>query len=201
MRFRLLVVIAVTLGTVGSGIAATASAGLASSVGRSAAPHSLPAGAAVVRGTMTGIKLTRAQVRVLKRAYASHRWLSAAAARRLLHLASYRRSAHRGARAAASGYDSSDGDCSYMELWGDSSGNYHWFQEDKIAGASFGDASISTDGYFASVSDNWFWSGSIQDVQGQLSSVGFYASATTMSGWMVLTDDTYCSGSLFAVWQ
>lgn len=150
-------------------------------------------------GGMVGLKLSPAQVATLRHAYDSHRSLSVDQARQAITDAS--RAVSFGQPALA-GYASSYGDCSYMNMYGYDWGYYSWHNHinDWMPPGSFGEIQFSTNGWTASVSDNWVGGGRDYGLSGNVTWVGWGATGTTMSGWTVLTDGTYCSGSLFAQW-
>jgi hypothetical protein len=142
-----------------------------------------------------GVKLTPAQIGALRAAYKAHRWLSADQARQLIDRS-------KGSTPITEGIARSWGYCSYMYLEGYEYGYYNWYNhiQDDMASGQFGEIQISTNGLTAQVSDNWVGGGRDYTLEGNLLWNGWGATGTTMSGWTVLTDGTFCTGSMFAQW-
>jgi len=150
-------------------------------------------------GTLTrhtkGIALTPEQTEALRKAYADTPHLSTEQAEDAIGDTISLRS---------SGSDMSTGDCSWIDLWGDSDGHYRFNQAvfPSVGEAAFGDIAISTNGWFASTSHHDLTAeGDHQHFEGALTWTGVDPDATTMDGWMVTTNGNFCTGELDAVWE
>ena len=160
------------------------------SVGQGSSPGSTQA-------TTTAFRLTPAEQSALTNAYQSNPHMSPSDAMRVIKSADAGPIARPGA--IPNGYSSNSGTCSFIELWGYSNGYYHFHQDIYINPATVGTITISTNGIAPDV-HYWGVSGWTQDGIGNLSFVGFGATGTTLSGWEVLDDGTFCSGGLVAFW-
>lgn len=156
------------------------------------------AGGAPSQGEIQGFKLTAPQEAALHAAWVSHRRLSAAEATQLVE--SVGSQAGVGTPALA-GFASIQGNCSYDALTGYSYGYYYWYQQaDRVGPTYYGEAAFSTNGFTASVSDFWYGATSFVSDTGNIVWVGWGASGTTWSGWAVMENGWFCSGTLFARW-
>ena len=161
---------------------------------------SLPASASAApsQGEIVGFKLTPAQSSALRAAWVSHRRLSASDALQLVE--SVGRSTGIGAPALA-GWAQIQGNCTFDHLEGYSYGSYYWYQQaDRVGPTSYGEAAFSTNGFTASVSDFWYGVTSYVSDGGNIVWVGWGATGTTWSGWAVMQNGWFCSGTLFARW-
>jgi hypothetical protein len=150
---------------------------------------------------MTGVALTPKQVEALKEAHAEATYLSTEEAKKVIESVG---DPVRLTSPQSSGSDSSTGECSYIDLWGDSDGNYRFNQAvfPNVGEAATGDITISTDGWFAaSAYHDLTLAGDYQHFEGSLPWTGVDAEATTMDGWMVTTGGNFCTGELDAVWE
>jgi len=150
---------------------------------------------------MKGIALTTEQAEALKKAYADTPYLSTEQARDVIEAMDD--TLPRGSP-ESSGTDSSTGDCSYIDLWGDSDGHYRFNQSvfPEVGEPAFGDVAITTDGWFASTSHHDLTlARDYQHFEGTLVWTGVDAEATLMDGWMFTTEGNFCSGELDAIWE
>jgi hypothetical protein len=149
---------------------------------------------------MKGIALTPTQIEAINKAQADNPHLSSKEAQAVI--AAAEDTANNSTK--SSGSDSSTGDCSWIDLWGDSDGHYRFNQAvfPDVGEAATGDISISTDGWFAATADHDLTlAGDYQHFEGTLAWTGVDAAATTMDGWMVTTGGNFCSGALHAEWE
>lgn len=150
---------------------------------------------------MKGIVLTTEQAEALKEAYSDTPYLSTEQALDVIEATADTLPPY---SPQSSGDDSSTGECSYIDLWGDSEGNYRFNQAvfPEVGEPAFGEISISTDGWFASTSiHDLTFAGDYQHFEGALVWTGVDAEATTMDGWMVTTGGNFCTGELDAIWD
>lgn len=165
------------------------------------APPAPRAGEGVAALQTKGIALTPEQAEVLKKAYADDPYLSTEQAQDVIGATDDTTPLD---SPRSSGTDSSTGECSWIELWGDSDGNYRFNQAvfPEVGEPAFGDVSISTDGWFASTSyHDLTLAGDYQHFEGTLAWTGADAEATIMDGWMVTTGGNFCTGELDAGWE
>lgn len=145
---------------------------------------------------MKGIALTPKQIDAIDKAHADNPHLSSREAQDVIGAADI--------ALRSSGSDSSTGDCSWIDLWGNSDGHYRFNQAvfPDVGEAATGDISISTDGWFAATADHDLTlAGDYQHFEGTLAWTGVDAAATTMDGWMVTTGGNFCTGALHAEWE
>lgn len=147
-----------------------------------------------------GITLTSEQAKTLKNAYSVTPHLSLDQARAVIGPVIDPVDAEDAEDSLKSGSDTSIGDCSYIDLYGDSDGFYRFNQAVHDGEAEFGDITISTDGGFSS-EDNHVPRGSYQHYEGTLLETGIFATGTTMDGWMFTSTGSFCTGELFAKWH
>jgi hypothetical protein len=150
---------------------------------------------------MEGIAISPEQIEALKKARADASYLSAEQAREVIKATG---GALPLSSPQSSGTDSSTGDCSYIDLWGDSDGNYRFNQAvfPEVGQPAVGDVTISTDGWVAAEAyHDLAFAGDYQHFEGALPWTGIDPEATNMDGWMVTTGGNFCTGELDAVWE
>lgn len=154
----------------------------------------------------SGVRLTASEARALRRALAGRTDLSRTQAQRVVNRVL--KSANSEVRPNAWGSGSSSGACGTAVLQGDSYGRWNFslsFNTEVVGVATVGGVTVSTNALLGAdskgfgVSGSYVYHDSLRD--GMLSSIGWGATADTLSGWALTSGAWWCGIDVAAPWQ